>query len=56
MLAIRQAVSFNLRHGSGREIGEKYEEELSRSVFAHPDAAEGMAAMLEKRTPDFRDL
>ncbi len=54
MLAIRQAVSFNLRH-DWDEMAE-YEEELSRSVFAHPDAAEGMAAMLEKRTPDFRDL
>ncbi len=54
MLAIREAVNFNLRHGWD-EMAE-YEEELSRSVFAHPDAAEGMAAMLEKRTPDFRDL
>jgi len=54
MLAIRQAVNFNLRHGWD-EMAE-YEEELSRSVFAHPDAAEGMAAMLAKRTPDFRDL
>lgn len=54
LLAIRQAVNFNLRH-SWDEMAE-YEEQLSRSVFAHPDAAEGMSAMLEKRKPNFRDL
>ena len=54
LLAIRQAVNFNLRH-SWDEMAE-YEEQLSRSVFAHPDAAEGMTAMLEKRKPNFRDL
>lgn len=54
MLAIRQAVNFNLRH-SWDEMA-AYEEELSQQVFAHPDAAEGMSAMLAKRKPNFRDL
>jgi enoyl-CoA hydratase/carnithine racemase len=54
MLAIRQAVNFNLRHSWDAMV--EFEEELSQSVFAHPDAAEGMAAMLAKRTPNFRNL
>jgi enoyl-CoA hydratase/carnithine racemase len=54
MLAIRQAVNFNLRHGWDEMAA--YEEELSQQVFAHPDAAEGMSAILAKRTPNFRDL
>jgi enoyl-CoA hydratase/carnithine racemase len=53
MHAIRLAVNFSLRHDWDEMAA--YEEELSRSIFSHPDAAEGMAAMMEKRKPNFRD-
>jgi enoyl-CoA hydratase/carnithine racemase len=54
LLAIRQAVNFNLRH-SWDEMA-AFEEKLADQVSAHPDAAEGRAAMLAKRTPNFRDF
>ena len=31
------------------------EQEICREVFAHPDAAEGPLAFLEKREPRFSD-
>ncbi len=54
LLAIRQAVAYNLRHGWEAMV--EYEEELCRRVFAHPDADEGFRAFLEKRAPRFADL
>lgn len=33
----------------------RYEEEVCREVFAHPDAAEGPLAFTEKREPRFSD-
>jgi enoyl-CoA hydratase/carnithine racemase len=51
--AIRQAVAFNMR-SSWDDMVEQ-EEDLCAEVFNHPDAAEGMAAMLAKRAPDFQD-
>lgn len=54
LLAIRQAVAFNLRHGWDEMV--RYEEELCERVFAHADAHEGTAAFLEKRQPRFQDL
>jgi enoyl-CoA hydratase/carnithine racemase len=52
--AVRAAVAYNLRHGWDAMV--RYEEELCREVFAHPDAREGMAAFREKRAPSFLDL
>ena len=52
--ATRRAVQFGLRHGWDEMAA--YEETLSAEVFAHPDAAEGMHAMLEKRPPSFEDI
>lgn len=54
IMAIRKAVSFNLRHGWDEMAA--YEEELAAQIFAHPDCEEGMSAFLEKRQPQFRDL
>ncbi len=51
--AIRQAVAFNMRHDWDAMV--QQEEALCAEVFAHPDAAEGMAAMLAKRPPLFQD-
>jgi enoyl-CoA hydratase/carnithine racemase len=51
--AIRQAVSFNMRRGWDEMAQE--EEVLCAQVFGHPDAAEGMSAMLAKRAPTFQD-
>jgi enoyl-CoA hydratase/carnithine racemase len=52
--AIRQAVAFNMRN-SWDDMAEQ-EEVLCAQVFNHPDAAEGIAAMLGKRAPKFQDL
>jgi len=54
ILATRRAVNFNIRHGWDEMV--RYEEELCREVFAHPDAAEGPRAFMEKRDPRFADL
>jgi enoyl-CoA hydratase/carnithine racemase len=53
ILATRQAVSFNIRHSWDEMV--RYEEEVCRQVFAHPDAAEGPRAFTEKREPRFSD-
>jgi enoyl-CoA hydratase/carnithine racemase len=53
ILATRKAVAYNLRHGWDEMV--RYEEALCEEVFAHPDAHEGTAAFLEKRSPTFRD-
>ena len=54
ILATRRAVNFNIRH-SWDEM-ERYEQDVCREVFAHPDAAEGPRAFTEKREPRFTDL
>jgi enoyl-CoA hydratase len=54
ILATRRAVNFNIRHGWDEMV--RYEEEVCRQVFAHPDAAEGPRAFTEKREPRFGDL
>lgn len=53
ILATRQAVAFNLRHGWDEMV--RYEEGLCDQVFQHPDAHEGPAAFLQKREPRFQD-
>lgn len=53
ILATRRAVNFNVRHGWDEMV--RYEQEICREVFAHPDAAEGPLAFLEKREPRFSD-
>lgn len=37
-------------------MSNRYEQEICREVFAHPDAAEGPRAFTEKREPRFTDL
>lgn len=54
MLAIRQAVNLSLRHDWDEMAA--YEEKSRQSIFAHPDAAEGVAATMKKRYPNFHDL
>jgi enoyl-CoA hydratase/carnithine racemase len=54
ILATRRAVNFNIRHSWDEMV--RYEEEVCRQVFAHPDAAEGPRAFTEKREPRFSDL
>lgn len=54
ILATRRAVNFNVRHAWDDVV--RYEEELCRQVFAHPDAHEGPRAFTEKREPRFQDL
>jgi enoyl-CoA hydratase/carnithine racemase len=54
ILATRRAVNFNIRHSWDEMV--RYEEEVCRHVFAHPDAAEGPRAFTEKREPGFSDL
>ncbi|HEX7126263.1 MAG TPA: enoyl-CoA hydratase/isomerase family protein [Thermodesulfobacteriota bacterium] len=54
ILATRKAVAYNLRHGWDEMV--RYEEELCRQVFEHPDSREGLAAFLEKREPRFEDI
>lgn len=54
ILATRRAIQFGLRHSWDEMAG--YEEELSAEVFGHPDAAEGMAAFLQKRPAVFQDI
>ena len=53
ILATRRAVNFNVRHSWDEMV--RYEQEICREVFAHPDAAEGPLAFLEKREPRFSD-
>ncbi len=53
VLAIRQAVRFREAHG--RDASTAFEEARAAELFAHPDAAEGIAAFLEKRAPRFQD-
>lgn len=53
ILATRRAVNFNVRHSWDEML--RYEQELCREVFAHPDAAEGPLAFMEKREPRFSD-
>jgi enoyl-CoA hydratase/carnithine racemase len=53
ILATRRAVNFNARHSWDEMV--RYEQEICREVFAHPDAAEGPLAFLEKREPRFSD-
>lgn len=53
ILATRRAVNYNIRHAWDEMA--RYEEELCREVFAHPDAAEGPRAFMEKRRPRFLD-
>jgi hypothetical protein len=43
-----------LRHGWDETA--RYDEELYGRVSAHPDAAEGIVAILAKRTPNFEDI
>lgn len=52
--ATRRALSHNMR-SSWDEMA-RYEEELCEEVFEHPDAHEGLAAFLEKRPAEFKDL
>ena len=47
-------MNFNIRHSCDEM--ERYEQEVCRDVFAHPDAAEGPRAFTEKREPRFTDL
>lgn len=54
MRAIREAVAYNLRH-SWDDMA-VFEEELCQRVFGHPDAAEGMSAMMAKQVPKFQDV
>ena len=51
ILATRQAVAHNLREGWDEMV--RYEEELCKMMFAHPDAHEGPKAFAEKREPRF---
>lgn len=53
ILATRRAVNFNVRHSWDEMV--RYEQEICREVFAHPDAAEGPLAFMEKREPRFSD-
>lgn len=53
ILATRRAVNFNVRHSWDEMV--RYEQEVCREVFAHPDAAEGPRAFMEKREPRFSD-
>jgi len=53
ILATRRAVNFNVRHSWDEMV--RYEQEICRKVFAHPDAAEGPLAFMEKREPRFSD-
>ena len=53
ILATRRAIQFGLRHDWDEMAA--FEETLTAEVFAHPDAAEGMAA-LQKRPPTFEDI
>jgi len=53
ILATRRAVNFNVRHSWDEMV--RYEQEICREVFAHPDATEGPLAFLEKREPRFSD-
>jgi len=53
ILATRRAVNFNVRHSWDEMV--RYEQEICREVFAHPDAAEGPLAFMEKREPRLSD-
>jgi len=53
ILATRRAVNFNVCHSWDEMV--RYEQEICREVFAHPDAAEGPLAFMEKREPRFSD-
>jgi len=53
IVAARQAVNFNVCHRWDEIV--RYEQEVCREVFAHPDAAEGPLAFTEKREPRFSD-
>ncbi len=54
ILATRRAIQFGLRHDWDEMAA--FEAELTAEVFAHPDAAEGMSAFLQKRPPTFQDI
>lgn len=54
ILATRRAIQFGLRHSW--DATAQFEEDLSVEVYAHPDAAEGIAAFRQKRRPVFRDI
>jgi enoyl-CoA hydratase/carnithine racemase len=49
--ATRQAIAHNLREGWDDMV--RYEEELCKMIFAHPDAHEGPKAFAGKREPRF---
>ncbi len=47
ILATRRAVNFNVRHSWDEMV--RYEQEICREVFAHPDAAEGPLAFMDMK-------